>query len=156
MTVEAVIQYWQHAGADRESSAESAAVVAHAGEAGFRFTAGELETVRSVSRLLAHAHRDAALRAHLLSATAPSSVLAEIAPDLGYPLDRVALVAVLRAYHECRGELDARALDQVAGGTGARFAPEVEDEVLVHFLQGDASRPIIVGSLWGGNDKPPS
>jgi hypothetical protein len=34
------------------------------------------------------------------------------------------------------------------------FIPEVKDEVLVMFEHGDMNRPIIVGSLWNGKDKP--
>jgi uncharacterized protein involved in type VI secretion and phage assembly len=34
------------------------------------------------------------------------------------------------------------------------FIPEVEDEVLVMFEHGDINRPLIVGALWGGKDKP--
>ncbi|MCX5748441.1 MAG: phage baseplate assembly protein V [Proteobacteria bacterium] len=34
------------------------------------------------------------------------------------------------------------------------FIPEVGDEVLVMFEHGDADRPVIVGALWGGKDKP--
>ena len=35
------------------------------------------------------------------------------------------------------------------------FIPEVEDEVLVMFEHGDINRPLVVGALWGGKDKPP-
>jgi len=35
------------------------------------------------------------------------------------------------------------------------FIPEVNDEVLVLFEHGDVSRPLVVGALWGGKDKPP-
>jgi uncharacterized protein involved in type VI secretion and phage assembly len=35
------------------------------------------------------------------------------------------------------------------------FIPEVEDEVLIMFEQGDINRPLVVGALWGGKDKPP-
>jgi len=35
------------------------------------------------------------------------------------------------------------------------FIPEVEDEVLVSFEQGDMQRPMVVGALWNGKDKPP-
>ena len=37
---------------------------------------------------------------------------------------------------------------------GAFFLPEVDDEVLVCFEQGDVRFPYIVGSLWNGVDKP--
>jgi uncharacterized protein involved in type VI secretion and phage assembly len=35
------------------------------------------------------------------------------------------------------------------------FIPEVDDEVLVLFEHGDVNRPLVVGALWGGKDKPP-
>jgi uncharacterized protein involved in type VI secretion and phage assembly len=35
------------------------------------------------------------------------------------------------------------------------FIPEVDDEVLVMFEHGDITRPLIVGTLWNGKDKPP-
>jgi uncharacterized protein involved in type VI secretion and phage assembly len=38
---------------------------------------------------------------------------------------------------------------------GARFLPEVNDEVLVAFEQGDPRRPYILGALWSKVDKPP-
>lgn len=40
-------------------------------------------------------------------------------------------------------------------GYGTYFLPEVEDEVLVGFENGDIHSPIVVGSLWSGNRKPP-
>lgn len=41
-------------------------------------------------------------------------------------------------------------------GYGAFFIPEVGDEVLVAFIHGDMRRPIILGGLYNGSDKPPS
>jgi uncharacterized protein involved in type VI secretion and phage assembly len=35
------------------------------------------------------------------------------------------------------------------------FIPEVDDEVLVLFEHGDFTRPLILGALWNGKDKPP-
>jgi uncharacterized protein involved in type VI secretion and phage assembly len=35
------------------------------------------------------------------------------------------------------------------------FIPEVDDEVLCIFEHGDIARPLVVGALWGGKDKPP-
>lgn len=35
------------------------------------------------------------------------------------------------------------------------FLPEVNDEVLVGFEHGDINRPIVIGALWNGQDKPP-
>ncbi len=38
---------------------------------------------------------------------------------------------------------------------GFLFIPEVNDEVLVGFLHGDANHPFVLGGLWNGQDKPP-
>jgi uncharacterized protein involved in type VI secretion and phage assembly len=35
------------------------------------------------------------------------------------------------------------------------FIPEVDDEVLLLFEHGDMDRPMVVGALWNGKDKPP-
>jgi uncharacterized protein involved in type VI secretion and phage assembly len=37
---------------------------------------------------------------------------------------------------------------------GAFFLPEVDDEVLVAFEEGDINLPYIIGALWNGVDKP--
>jgi type VI secretion system VgrG family protein len=42
-----------------------------------------------------------------------------------------------------------------AGRLGERFVPEVGDEVLVAFEDGDPSQPFIVGSLYNGDRRPP-
>ena len=34
------------------------------------------------------------------------------------------------------------------------FIPEIDDEVLILFEHGDADRPVVIGSLWNGKDKP--
>jgi uncharacterized protein involved in type VI secretion and phage assembly len=38
---------------------------------------------------------------------------------------------------------------------GAFFIPDVDDEVLVTFVNGDPRFPIVVGGLWNGNNAPP-
>lgn len=38
---------------------------------------------------------------------------------------------------------------------GIVFYPEVDDEVLVAFEQGNVNYPYIIGALWNGKDKPP-
>ncbi|MEP6870267.1 MAG: VgrG-related protein [Anaerolineaceae bacterium] len=40
-------------------------------------------------------------------------------------------------------------------GTGIHFMPEVNDEVLVAFDNGERGQPYVLGSLWNGTDKPP-
>jgi uncharacterized protein involved in type VI secretion and phage assembly len=35
------------------------------------------------------------------------------------------------------------------------FIPEADDEVLVLFEHGDLNRPLVLGALWNGKDKPP-
>lgn len=44
----------------------------------------------------------------------------------------------------------------VGGGAqrGMYFLPEINDEVLVAFEQGDINRPYVIGGLWNGVDKP--
>lgn len=59
-----------------------------------------------------------------------------------------------------RGDSDesywARVATLMAGKEmGSFFLPEVGDEVLVAFEQGDVEHPFVVGSLWNGQDKPP-
>ena len=50
----------------------------------------------------------------------------------------------------------ARVASPMSGnGWGLQFIPEVGDEVLVAFLEGDIQTPIIIGSLHNGKDKPP-
>jgi uncharacterized protein involved in type VI secretion and phage assembly len=38
---------------------------------------------------------------------------------------------------------------------GSFFLPEVGDEVLVAFEQGNAEHPYVIGALWNGQDVPP-
>jgi uncharacterized protein involved in type VI secretion and phage assembly len=38
---------------------------------------------------------------------------------------------------------------------GSWFIPDVDDEVLVAFEQGDARRPYVLGGLWNGRDQAP-
>ncbi len=38
---------------------------------------------------------------------------------------------------------------------GWYFLPEVDDEVVVMFVHGDISRPVVIGALWNGNDVAP-
>ncbi|OKH18096.1 phage baseplate assembly protein V [[Limnothrix rosea] IAM M-220] len=50
----------------------------------------------------------------------------------------------------------ARIVMPMAGGDrGLYMLPEIEDEVLVAFEQGNISQPYVMGVLWNGVDKPP-
>ena len=49
----------------------------------------------------------------------------------------------------------ARMATLSGGKSGIYFSPEVNDEVLVIFDQGDVNLPFIVGVLWNGKDNPP-
>ena len=40
-------------------------------------------------------------------------------------------------------------------GWGAMFIPRIGHEVLVDFIEGDPDRPVVVGRLYTGNNKPP-
>jgi phage baseplate assembly protein gpV len=54
------------------------------------------------------------------------------------------------------GTLCARVATPFAGNErGAFFIPDVGDEVLVSFVNGDPRYPIVIGSLWNGRDAAP-
>ncbi len=54
------------------------------------------------------------------------------------------------------GEAWARLATFMGGSDrGAVFYPEVDDEVLVAFEQGNMNYPYVIGALWNGADKPP-
>jgi len=54
------------------------------------------------------------------------------------------------------GVLWARVATPCAGsGKGAFFIPDVDDEVLVTFINGDSRYPVVIGSLWNGSDAAP-
>lgn len=66
-------------------------------------------------------------------------------------------VKVKFPWRECNDESYwARVATMAAGkDRGSYFQPEVEDEVLVAFVNGNINDPYIIGCLWNGNDKPP-
>ena len=54
-------------------------------------------------------------------------------------------------------ELECRMCNSYAGNNyGFYFVPQVGDEVLVAFIQGDMRLPVILGGLYNGKDKPPA
>lgn len=51
----------------------------------------------------------------------------------------------------------ARVVAPFAGNDrGTFFLPEVDDEVLVVFIQGDPRYPLVLGGLWSGKNQPPA
>ena len=55
-----------------------------------------------------------------------------------------------------RYEAWARVATMMAGkNCGSWFIPDVNDEVLVAFEEGDPRRPYVVGALWNSADRPP-
>ncbi len=49
-----------------------------------------------------------------------------------------------------------RVVQSLAGPTfGAQFIPRIGMEVLVDFIEGDPDRPIVIGSVYNGKNKPP-
>ena len=54
------------------------------------------------------------------------------------------------------GKLWARVAVPCAGSNkGAFFIPDVDDEVVVSFINGDNRYPVVLGSLWNGKDQAP-
>ena len=43
----------------------------------------------------------------------------------------------------------------ISAAEGYFFSPEVDDEVIVAFDQGDIRYPYVIGGLWNGKDEPP-
>lgn len=69
-------------------------------------------------------------------------------------LGRVKLKLPLR---ECQTETNWARVTTLMGGkkTGFFFLPEVGEEVLVAFYEGDVNHPIVLGTLWNMKDPPP-
>jgi uncharacterized protein involved in type VI secretion and phage assembly len=71
--------------------------------------------------------------------------------------DGLGRVEIQYTWMEGQTKIFAPIATMMSGGKrGTWFMPEVNDEVLVAFYQGDPSHPYIVGFLWNGKDKPPS
>lgn len=69
-------------------------------------------------------------------------------------LGRVKLKLPIR---ECENETDWVRIAMPMSGNqmGTFFLPEVNDEVLVAFNEGDIRQPFVIGSLWNSQQKPP-
>lgn len=71
--------------------------------------------------------------------------------------EKLGRVKVKLPLRECQNETFwARVATLMAGNNmGSFFLPEVDDEVLVAFNDGDVRQPFIIGMLWNLKDKPP-
>jgi uncharacterized protein involved in type VI secretion and phage assembly len=159
MSIEAAIAYLEHTRMPAEQGGGVdglRAAVQQAATQGFAFSLEELRSTLAVRDMLDRVRRDPSLRRELIAAKKPLSLLIDRARQAGHDLDRSTAAQVLRALRARAGELHGEALDQVVGGTSRLALPDVDDEVLVAFVQGDIHSPFVIGSLWGGKDKPPA
>lgn len=71
--------------------------------------------------------------------------------------EKLGRVKVKLPIRECQNETFWARMATLMGGSskGSFFLPEVNDEVLVTFIEGDIHQPYIIGMLWNGQDKPP-
>lgn len=156
MSVQSVVEYYRRFSPQESSDEEQdRAIIEHARENGLNFVEAELLAVRRAAALLSRLRKDSAERSALLAANSPTGALAAACARLDSRVEGVAISAILNA-EQMGGELDTAALEQVAGGARGQFRPEVDDEVLVGFLEGDPDRPIVLGSLYNPVSKPPT
>ncbi len=71
--------------------------------------------------------------------------------------DRLGRVRVRLHFQDADAALPwVRMVAPYAGnGRGIQFFPEVGDEVVIAFEQGDPARPYVIGAVWNGKDEPP-
>lgn len=91
----------------------------------------------------------------LLSGTQLARVVSLDDPDAANRV-QVRLVA-FDDFDQQDAPLWARVASPFAGNDrGCFFIPDVDDEVLVAFVNGDARQPVILGGLWNGSSSPPA
>lgn len=101
---------------------------------------------------------DPQLQQRLITDTARGSYLAEVV-SVEDPDSRARVQIRLLSFDQV-GNQDAEIWARVAvpfagDNRGAFFIPDVGDEVLVTFVNGDTRYPIVIGSLWSGNTQIP-
>lgn len=71
-------------------------------------------------------------------------------------LDERGRIEITIPHSDRAGSYPAHIASFMAGNQrGALFLPEIQDQVLVAFVNGVADAPVIIGSLWSQRDKPP-
>lgn len=101
---------------------------------------------------------DLQLQQRLITETARGCYLAEVV-SVEDP-DSLSRVKIKLLSFDQVGDQDAEIWARVATAfagqnRGAFFIPDVGDEVLVTFVNGDTRFPIVIGSLWNGNTEIP-
>ena len=101
---------------------------------------------------------DPQLQQRLITDTARGSYLAEVV-SVEDPDSRSRVQIKLLSFNQV-GNQDAEIWARVAvpfagNNRGSFFIPDVGDEVLVTFINGDTRFPIVIGSLWSGNTEIP-
>jgi phage protein D len=114
-----------------------------------RFTAGGLQTNTMVDLL----------RAEPTTATTPFSrshmVIGVVTNNKDVDQDIGRVKVKFPSLSDEEESAWARIVSPGAGsGRGMHFVPNIDDEVLVAFEQGDLRRPIVIGGLWNGSNKP--
>jgi uncharacterized protein involved in type VI secretion and phage assembly len=71
-------------------------------------------------------------------------------------LDERGRIGITIPHSDRAGSYSAHVASFMAGDQrGALFLPETQDQVLVAFVNGVADAPVVIGSLWSREDKPP-
>lgn len=88
-----------------------------------------------------------------------ASLLARVV-SLDDPENRSRVQVKLLSFTDVTGQdstMWARVVCPFAGSDrGVFFLPDVDDEVLVAFVQGDPRHPLVIGGLWNGSAQPPA
>jgi uncharacterized protein involved in type VI secretion and phage assembly len=90
-----------------------------------------------------------------MDANTSNGIVIGIVSDLDDP-ERIGRVQVTYPYREDQSSGWARLVTPMAGKQrGLLMRPEVGDEVLIGYEQGDPRRPYVLGAVWSTTDPPP-
>jgi len=74
--------------------------------------------------------------------------------DNKHEQDEYRVRVMVPSLHENQNTFWARVANMMSGTEmGSFWLPEVDDEVLIAFANGDDQQPIVIGNLWNGKDK---